>query len=529
MNCSYSGCQNLAILECFCNNVSKYFCEQDLARHIMSDFNYTHKSKKLDLIDPQVRSKVIEKLENLNKTLLTSRQSLTKNFYQIISNLETQYKAAISKIDEISKKLYLSIIQIGTFSDFREETRLNQVLKSSLPEFEEKSKIWDELFKLDVNQVEITQSIEKSLMLFEDFDYIFTLKDRKTQPRCLEAPAQEIVFRNHIQGFCYNGHKLNWVQTIPEETFRVSLYIYMICNRCNLKYTISSWNCSVCNYNICENCGLEIGYGSVRPKCLLNHNLLWDAKKLNRRYTQILSRDFRCNLCCIGKNEIRLRCNICNYDSCQTCSISEFKIKPKDPKPICIKGHDMKIFLANTKAIQGKINSRKCVKCSSIISSTTVICLECNEFYCLECFDILNAPYAGHPILSCGNGHLMKWTLKHPFTCGLCLQYNLAENFGCEDCKQSICTECSIMMIEIVSKNQFKSHENQDHILEWKFNKQKSLCSFCGALLGIGSFGCLICNKLCCFLCYNNPNRSLHPGVHKSITRGSNNKFIVFE
>ena len=180
----------------------------------------------------------------------------------------------------------------------------------------------------------------------------------------LNAQNKSPVFIfNHLSAFndplCPSKHLL-YLTKNPDKSI-------IKCNKCSQLFSNSSWNCSLCNYDLCHVCKGDV-------LCFENHLMI----KTNNGH-------YKCDGCLLSKNDESLYCKICDVDLCKVCA-EKVKNIQKQAK-FCDFGHKMK-WRRSIKVYSLVYNKkyyccRSC--CKKFYKVGSLNCLECETDLCVSC------------------------------------------------------------------------------------------------------------------------------------------------
>ena len=554
MKCSIATCSSSPMFQCICNNERKYFCEPDLTKHIVSNSGANHQTSALDAqIDSRVKPLVVTKLEDLQKKISDSKRQLTADFSRTISAFEDRFRKIISDMDDKSRDL-VSFIKILTSSTGQlKDCRIKKVLEMPFDKAKQEISSWDSLYNFSLNSYEMSESIKKYGSQEDEFEYIFTNKERKQQAKEMVAepsrtslhksgtlkqedferlnnppaqsapPAQQAPpassslnrpERNSISRSqkCNNGHDLKWTITVPFNYYKKCKSFFINCDRCKTMFSASCWNCASCCYDLCEKCGNDVGLVSPKLKCEQNHELFWRPDTCFYYETKGRGHNFKCRICNQIKNEPNWHCRFCDYDVCKNCASTRYNQNPIASSAKCKQGHNLTSKVVAPVNISGMLLTPKCDCCSNNFQGQALICESCNYFICFNCKEFFESPSAGHPIFRCQQTHLLRWVKPETFQCDACYKKLQQEHYKCKECNFDLCFECSDVMLTCIIKNDKKTHGNQSHPLTWVCHPSwaengATGCNLCGLKYKTGMYCCKTCRNSYCALCYNQPDR----------------------
>ncbi|OMJ65377.1 hypothetical protein SteCoe_38345 [Stentor coeruleus] len=232
--------------------------------------------------------------------------------------IHKNFKAEFKKWDSIKVSINISDTQRSIKKLKRIERRVDKLYNNQkIIPFSPES--------LDIIQP-FTQPIIQSV---SSFIIQLVKPDQSIEPMILP-----FVLQNKI--ICKNTHELKWLLMIPFQNLKNTDSIWIYCECCKAKFSTACWNCTTCNYNVCEKCGENAGIFSPKLKCSENHELFWrpDANL----YYELKGgfHGFRCNTCMSVKDEAHWHCRECEFDICISCG-KEKKQMPFACPPKCLK------------------------------------------------------------------------------------------------------------------------------------------------------------------------------------------------
>jgi hypothetical protein len=264
-----------------------------------------------------------------------------------------------------------------------------------------------------------------------------------------------------------------------------------------------SWNCSKCDYSICEPCGEKQGFLAPKLRCLKNHDLIWRPDS-SFYYKTKKNRDFfTCFSCKTFQSSPSWHCRDCEVDLCIECG----KKGNQDPLVICGKCKKSVEF-------EVKINvssSENCEVCKRNSVENFMVCKNCKFSSCGNCWK--DFKYSGaHPVLSCPEDLLLEWHRARTFDCNVCFEEKKEVHFRCRSCKFHVCVKCSGILILNVMKYGTKTHLGGKHQIVWTSHPYKSndgtvACVLCNVTFLGGMFSCKFCKKNYCILCYSDEKK----------------------
>ena len=322
---------------------------------------------------------------------------------------------------------------------------------------------------------------------------------------------------------CSRNHVLKWSVVTPFAYYQRNKSFWISCDNCHTLYSKSGWNCLECMYDICEACGLNAGAGCPKLKCTNNHELLWKSDVSMYYESKGKGHNFLCKRCNARKDETHWHCRECKYDICQDCG-SEQNYPPIIDGITCPQFHSLQKETRNALLTRRRLKDISCDRCKHSFAGKCYTCEQCSYVLCGECRSFLKCPAAGHPVIRCQTGHLLRWIKKRAFFCNCCEKNMTQERYKCKQCDFDMCAECSNALLRLIFSNTEKTHGAQSHPLAWNPNPKKSnggnpvFCNTCGVQPRRGGmFSCKQCSNNYCVLCCDNPNRVsyLYSGIIK--------------
>ncbi|OMJ67653.1 hypothetical protein SteCoe_35130 [Stentor coeruleus] len=537
--CSVKNCEIEPKFECFCNNEFKILCENHNFRHI-SEVNTTHSNKYLNLEEQsKIQKKIIEILEEKLETVLHNKKIFFEVSSKFITDLVECINEKVRQLINSEKTLQRLITDVTYNIDEIRNSNLENALRMTHKSFKAECKNWDfinismntldaknianEWIKID-DQIDIwfakdtvkpfTSTLKQEEKKYND-SYSNNKQEKDTINKVYNRSSTiktDPLLNNYNVLICKNKHELEWLVLAPYNNYANSDSIWITCKNCEAKFSTACWSCSICNYNVCEKCGINIGIPSPKLRCERSHELFWrpDANLYYELKNNI--NGFKCKSCCAIKHEAHWHCRECNFDICISCGKNQKQV-PYIYNPRCLKNHQL---IKNPTSASFFSVAISCAKCRNDISKCSYYaCNTCLYFICNKCYDLMNFSAAGHPVLFCQSEHPSRWVQKSTFKCNYCLINFNQEHFSCSSCNYNICYECSNLLFNYVTKGCVIVHGQDDHRLEWsknsleKNNKKTITCSqCCKNYLGTGMFYCRICNFDICMLCAMNIDRN---------------------
>lgn len=537
--CSRGGCANDAEFECLCNNERKIFCRKDNSRH-MSEIKANHSNKPLDMKEQlKIQKTLIRTLESSLNTVSHNKKIIFEFTSNLILQLEECVNEKVKQLSYLEKTLQKAISDVRSSVDKMDSCNLKNAFKMTYKKFKAECEKWD-LIKITVNTFDAVDSINKWIVVESQIDYLFT--NQKIEPfkanieedKKIEEPPEELVeevknpalspkiipalfgnkgplLNNSNKLICKNRHELKWLVTAPYHNFNKSDNIFITCQNCRDNFSTACWNCTICNYNVCEKCGDSVGINSQKLKCVKNHELFWRPDACFYYELKGNARGFRCTSCNSIKDEAHWHCRECLFDVCIACGKNKRQM-PLTFTPKCLKNH--KLLTQSTNSSAEIAMALSCCSCKSDINyGSYYACKDCLYFICNKCYDFMNYSIAGHPIIFCQSEHPPRWVKKSKFECDYCFKNLNQEHFNCCFCNYDICFECADMLFNYVIKGTKFTHGPSNHSLEWlkntleRNNGNPIKCKKCEqGYLNAGMFYCTICDHNICLLCAYDPN-----------------------
>jgi hypothetical protein len=214
------------------------------------------------------------------------------------------------------------------------------------------------------------------------------------------------------------------------------------CKECNLIKNEPNWHCRTCEFDICQNCGINHNYNPFGSgiKCKNNHPLV---KSVIRSATignlQLIP---KCDCCKENFSGDGYICSECNYILCNSCYV--FYTYPTAGHPVfrCQNSHLLR---------WNPTSQFQCDICFQKPTQEHYRCKECNFDICMRCSDILlknivenvkktHGPNQ-HPLVWVGN--MKDRTGGASGQCVSCnIQFKNAGMFCCTQCSNNYCLLC---------------------------------------------------------------------------------------
>ena len=113
---------------------------------------------------------------------------------------------------------------------------------------------------------------------------------------------------------CSQGHELKWSISSLFQSFQKDKSLWIICNLCNQSFSKAGWNCSLCKYNICDECGLQQNFKPIKLYCPREHPLLWKCDTVCYYLSISQKWPFYCKSCNQTIECASWHCRECQYD-----------------------------------------------------------------------------------------------------------------------------------------------------------------------------------------------------------------------
>ena len=542
MNCFIANCANKASFECICSNSRKNFCKDHFITHLTCD-PPPHNNRQLEVaLNPEVINLVIKSLEDLSKKVPVYKRQLIEDFSRVISSFEERSRIVFKSLDDYSKTLNKMIIDIRTSPNSISESRIKKTLFFELNEAKSEVAQW-EVFSFSLNNFELNKSIKEWAIIEEDFNYLFTLDQKKFKNKVSEQPNKSLSRSDTLSSnnsepsspikpqvsnpapsaaprasissklLCSKNHELSWSHLVPFKYFSKAKNFTITCDSCKSDFSSSCWNCDQCSYDNCESCGLKKGVIPPKLKCNNNHELLWrpDAPYYYQLKNQ--GHNFKCRKCNSFKSEPSWHCRDCDFDICSACGITHFNQNPFVSSTKCRNKHVLIKKNCPGFNINGMVLAPKCDCCKKNFTGEGQVCEPCGYHLCFQCAEFYNNPSAGHPVFRCQNEHLLRWTTTEQFQCDACYLKLQGEHYKCKECNFDLCFNCSNVLIKCIVKNDKKTHGAAQHPLIYKWNAGAGRtngvrnCNLCNLGYKTGMYACNQCENSYCINCYNDPSR----------------------
>jgi hypothetical protein len=432
MICIQPECEEEAIHECVCRNQAYFFCEIHYSRHLLDCSEPTHIPIELQrTINPQSKRLVSMKLEDLLKRVVVNKNQLIQDFPKIVEKLEKSFHEIIFKLDEAAKNLRNFIRNLTVNERSLPDCRVKQVIVLSQDEALTEVRTWDKIYNFTLKSKQISQTIEAYGTIYQDFDFLFTnnntsppihvekindtrkidfskksinessgtksestfrVKDRKYEEnKESKSKTMKNILPYKVNPKCPLNHEMKWSIFVTFQSFKSSNSFYISCDKCSFTFSSSCWNCSSCDYKLCEKCGNEIGSKSPKIKCLKNHELIWKPDTCFYYNMKGLGFGFTCKSCQIMKTEPSWNCRDCNFDLCKDCGIKNFNLKPLFYTPKCGEFHTLSVKELKLNKINGNEIYPKSSSCKDSFEGEALICKICKYFFCvLNAENIMN-------------------------------------------------------------------------------------------------------------------------------------------
>lgn len=563
LRCAKISCPEKPSFVCICRNEEKYYCNMDLANHLR-DTSTRHDPKPIaKQLDQKVAAIVVSSLEKLKVDINQQHKRVLEDFSRSMTLLEEKARSVMRSLSDCEKSVEKAISDVKTGANALESSNLNRVLDLSLEEAKIECTDW-QLVNVCMNSDDLRTSIKEWARIESDLDYLFTERQRtvktetkapktvsydnypqahqkteslslgpksndeyppafqkkerlSTGPEKQDSPAKPnppIARASTLKVLkCQKNHELKWSVTTSFAYYAKTKSFWISCDLCKSTYSKSGWNCRECSYDVCEECGLKQGAGCPKVKCPSNHELLW-RPDVNMHYEfKGKGHNYSCSRCKSQKDDPHWHCRQCEFDICQTCG-TDLGYIPIIPKIACKNSHSLQEETLNGIMIGNSTIGMKCKCCQKAFVGKCFTCNPCSYIICPECYDFFKRPAAGHPVLRCQDGHLLRWAATSAFVCDYCCSKKTQERYRCKECDFDACTECADILVNLVLKNDSKTHGQNGHPLVWNANPSLRTggnpvdCNLCSIKFRkAGMFSCTMCANNYCVLCFNNPNR----------------------
>lgn len=539
--CSRENCQNKAEFECFCNNERKVFCQKDNSKHI-SEIKAIHANKPLDLEEQKKIQKILIKtLTEKLEIVLHNKKMILELTSKLITDLEECINEKVKQLSDQEKTLHRIINDIKYNMDEMNSCNLKNTFNMSIKNVKAECKKWD-LIKITVNTFNAKQIVDEWVKIESEIDNLITNEKiiffkgnneeeekkrnedlpKNDQPKYVDKTfMRSLTFKNKplVNNFnnmiCKAKHELKWLVSAPYENYTQTKSIWVNCQNCKSNFSTSCWNCTICNYNVCESCGISIGISSPKLRCGKYHELFWRPDASFYYQLKGNARGFRCTSCNAIKDEAHWHCQECNFDVCISCGKNKKQIPPTS-NPKCLQNH---ILIQNNNSAKPSeiCITLSCCSCKKEINNSFYYtCKTCLYFICSKCFDFINYSITGLPILFCQSYHPPLWVKASNFECDYCFKIVNQEHYSCSPCNYHICFECSNIIFNYAIKGVTLMHGSNNHPLEWlnntieRNNGKQIECVNCkNQFLRAGMFYCSTCKMNICMLCANDPDRKI--------------------
>lgn len=359
------------------------------------------------------------------------------------------------------------------------------------------------IIKKEHNILNIHEQINNWFSIELDFSLLDENKSAITISSALDSKNQNIQ--------CNNFHYLNWGLV---GLFRIFLKkrgkLFVKCNFCKQKLSKACWNCPECLYFVCKECARKKGLQSRSLKCVEHHELVWKCDVLSyyNYFFNLNKENWKCDVCNVLKVNAHWHCESCTFDICESC-ILNLNYSSWSVPLISFSGNFyMKIELVDGKSIT-------CFLCKESIITDYYIDPYLNYSVCQKCAVYSPDESPGHPIISCSNFHILRWTKKLGYKCNLCRVNDEGYVFYCFLCKYYMCSKCSrFLENNLINKKDFfssacitNSYDKENHLLKWtklkSSIKQQIICNYCRANVNIDTtlLECYECKLYVCINC----------------------------
>ncbi len=328
---------------------------------------------------------------------------------------------------------------------------------------------------------------------------------------------------------CKRQHPLTWCMTMDgymSGTFRCD-----ICNK-NCVCTNGRLNCSLCRYDICQNCMKNLSPAKdLKHNCRKGHMLSWSNSNVG--YSGF---NYICDNCKASRmiNDGRWNCMTCKYDICPSC-----RMAPSSPavfmtvtststgnKFKCSHGHLLE-WSESSSGYMSSSFSCDCCKSSHHCNQGRWNCRSCKYDVCMNCRAAPESAKGSK--FSCRKGHQLVWSCSRDgyggsnFVCDNCKtsQSLCGGRWNCLSCKYDICSACRsgpgsspfvTVTVSSCHAQQASSPFNCDkgHTVEWSCDQYPGnsyICNVCkrSAKCSLGRWFCRGCHYDVCPSCRASP------------------------
>jgi hypothetical protein len=236
---------------------------------------------------------------------------------------------------------------------------------------------------------------------------------------------------------CDKNHELLWrPETDMYYEFKQQGHNFR-CRECRGTKDQAHWHCRSCDYDICQDCGVNHNYNPLtgKIKCKAGHPLVQTATRVASIGGMILVP--KCSCCSQQFNGDAFTCGQCNYMICPDCY--RFFTFPTAGHPIfrCQSGHLLR---------WAPTSQFSCDSCMGTFTQERYRCKECNADMCMRCANIMMDLVMENPSKTHGpNNHPLVWTMNPggPTDCGKCGQtIRRIGMYRCKECPSAYCMLC---------------------------------------------------------------------------------------
>ena len=254
-----------------------------------------------------------------------------------------------------------------------------------------------------------------------------------------------LKFDKHPQNlFCENSHPLFWSPETSGLYKELCGFPGFVCKKCKQLIKEPGWNCDICNYDLCINCGIEAGFNPPINLivCSEGHNLVFDAHIIEKYEKEHFSP--KCDVC---KTEISIEgcyhCDTDDYDLCVKCSKTIISHLIAHPGFRCQQNKEMVLIELQSKREETG-EEIKCLNCDKDNHENGYFCDDCLQSYCLQCSRVIYRGILTSHEKKCSAGHGLNW-VPYPkyeskmFRCNVCTDVFKTGCFSCDECNFDVC------------------------------------------------------------------------------------------
>lgn len=316
------------------------------------------------------------------------------------------------------------------------------------------------------------------------------------------SKRRKIVYCSEMHEVSYNEHTSDIYASLCGDS-------NIICDICRNFWTGGSWQCSICQYDICNQCYIDQSAETTELalpdlKCWKGHpmyfyvnTLEYYNKKLPFKAVQ------KCQSCKCTVSNGFFSCRQCFFDICVKCKNKE--ILPVPHK--CSSKHNL-IF----REMMNR-DFYECANCGEMFSGASYNCFKCQYDLCELCFKVLElcqVKCSKNHFLTCINDRMARYKENYALTYNVCSSCEKTcdeeKSYHCSICNFKLCSKCYGIAVKGMTMGLIITCNNAHKLLY-----ANDTCTYYGNLFvcyicklkkkKVGSFHCRKCEYDICITC----------------------------